>query len=355
MDEVVSDEVLDLAYRWLCERRKGYHHNADVWAVRCKWADVKPRLKSQLLAGTYRLGIVERIQTREKMVELWPALDALVLKAVAIVLSRRLDPAISRTCYHSAGHGGAKTAVRDVAEHLWENTFVFRSDVKSYYASINHEILFAQLREHIDDPRLLDLLWQYMRRTIYDGGHYEDVTVGIPLGCPLSPLMGALYLKPIDDAMAETGLFYARFMDDWIVLAPTRWKLRSAIRSVNEQLAALKVEQHPDKTFIGRIERGFDFLGYRFRSVGLTGVAQQTVERFVERATRLHEQGKDAVRIGEYARRWLLCGSLASLYSPKEPGPINSEPLGASDIRSARRTTKKPTNVLWKRRVLGRR
>ncbi len=161
---------------------------------------------------------------------------------------------------------------------------------------------------HIDDPRLLDLLWQYMRRTIYDGGLYEDVTMGIPLGCPLSPLMGALYLKPIDDAMAKTGLFYARFMDDWVVLAPTRWKLRVAIRTVNETLAALKVEQHPDKTFIGRIERGFDFLGYRFQSDGLAGVARQTIERFVERATRLHEQGADSERIGEYVRRWVKWG-----------------------------------------------
>lgn len=74
---------------------------------------------------------------------------------------------------------------------------------------------------------------------------------------------------------------------------------------MNERLATLKVEQHPDKTFVGRVERGFDFLGYRFQSAGLTGVAQQTVERFVERTTRLYEQGADAIRIGEYGRRWL--------------------------------------------------
>ena len=49
-------------------------------------------------------------------------------------------------------------------------------------------------------------------------------------------------MKPVDEAMAETGLFYARFMDDWVVLAPTRWKLRAASRIVNEKLAELKVE-----------------------------------------------------------------------------------------------------------------
>ena len=42
------------------------------------------------------------------------------------------------------------------------------------------------------------------------------------LGCPLSPLMGALYLKRLDERMERTGLFYARFMDDWVVLAPRR-------------------------------------------------------------------------------------------------------------------------------------
>ncbi len=82
------------------------------------------------------------------------------------------------------------------------------------------------------------------------------------MGRPLSSLMGALYLKPLDGRMEKTGLFYARFMDDWIVIAPTRWKLRSAVRIVNVTLNLLKVEQHPDKTFICRVERGFGFLGY---------------------------------------------------------------------------------------------
>lgn len=53
------------------------------------------------------------------------------------------------------------------------------------------------------------------------------MTQGFSLRCPLSPLMGALYLKPLDDATA--GLFYARFMDDWVILTTTRWKLRAAV------------------------------------------------------------------------------------------------------------------------------
>ena len=34
---------------------------------------------------------------------------------------------------------------------------------------------------------------------------------------------------------------------------------------VNQTLNELRVEKHPDKTFIGRPEKGFDFLGYHFQ------------------------------------------------------------------------------------------
>jgi hypothetical protein len=57
-------------------------------------------------------------------------------------------------------------------------------------------------------------------------------------------------------------------MDDVLVLAPTRWKLKEAVRVLNQTLQELKLEKHPDKTYIGKIERGFDVLGYHFSPQG---------------------------------------------------------------------------------------
>ena len=74
-----------------------------------------------------------------------------------------------------------------------------------------------------------------------------------------------------------------------LVLAPTRWRLREALNVVNQILASLRLEKHPDKTFIGKIERGFDFLGYHFSREGL-GAAEQTVANFIEKTSRLYEQ-----------------------------------------------------------------
>ncbi len=153
----------------------------------------------------------------------------------------------------------------------------------------------------------MNLIGQYLRRTGERGGEFFDTDRGISLGCPLSPLIGAFFLDELDRRMAHLGLFYVRFMDDVLVLAPKRWKLRRAVRAVNRVLGALGLEKHPDKTFIGRIERGFDFLGYQFSRAGLT-VARATIEKFVERASRLYEQepgdALSAARFGAYIRRW---------------------------------------------------
>ncbi len=120
--------------------------------------------------------------------------------------------------------------------------------------------------------------------------------------------MGAFFLKRLDERMDKSGLFYVRFMDDILLLAPTRWRLLKAVKAANEVLAALGMEKHPDKTFIGRIERGFDFLGYYFRPEGLS-VAKKTIERFVARCIRLYEQEPEealaSARLGRYVRRWI--------------------------------------------------
>jgi hypothetical protein len=72
--------------------------------------------------------------------------------------------------------------------------------------------------------------------------------------------------------------------------------------------AALSLEKHRDKTFIGRIERGFDFLGYHFSPAGLS-VAKKTIDNFIEKASRLYEQrrraGSSASPLEMYVRRWL--------------------------------------------------
>ncbi len=59
----------------------------------------------------------------------------------------------------------------------------------------------------------------------------------------------------------------------------------------------------PSKAFSDNC-RGFDFPGY-FMKQGVLRVSRGTFERFVERISRLYEQGADYLRIGEYLKHWL--------------------------------------------------
>ncbi len=178
-----------------------------------------------------------------------------------------------------------------------------KSDAASYYASIDRSVLCDLLRRRGIDRPTVALIRASLDRVVDRGGLYERPARRIPLGSPLSPLLAAVYLGPVDEAVARLGLFYARYLDDWVVVAPTRWKLRRAVAAVNRELVRLRLGQHPGKTFIGRAERGFDFLGFRL-SPGRIEVNAGSRERFVERRRRLYERGASAGRIGAYERRW---------------------------------------------------
>jgi len=69
-----------------------------------------------------------------------------------------------------------------------------------------------------------------------------------------------------------------------------------------------KLEKHPDKTFIGRIDKGFDFLGYHFSPEGLS-VSEKTIEKFLARGVQLYEQEREescgSPLLGLYVRRWV--------------------------------------------------
>jgi RNA-directed DNA polymerase len=117
------------------------------------------------------------------------------------------------------------------------------------------------------------LLQQYMNRVEVHHGSHDLIEQGIAKGCPLSPLMGALMLKSLDK-MIPLGCTYARFMDDWVILTRTRRQLRQVLKNMHAIVHRLKMRLALNKTFIGRISKGFDFLGYRFGSLGVIGLAQ---------------------------------------------------------------------------------
>ena len=111
-------------------------------------------------------------------------------------------------------------------------------------------------------------------------------------------------------------------MDDWIILCPSRWKMRRAVKLMHQALHTLGLSVHPDKTFIGRASKGFDFLGVQFSSndsasplatftTQPSSVAQSrlrtTLGKHLSQAAQLYEQGRlqTLARLELYLTHWL--------------------------------------------------
>ncbi|ENC7118052.1 transposase, partial [Salmonella enterica] len=174
--------------------------------------------------------------------------------------------------------------------------------------------LWLQVSLFVTDERILPLIRQYLWYSVEDGGEFRTPEMGIPKGCSLSPMIGASLLYLIDCGFSHReGIYYARYMDDFLLLTRTRWQLRRCIAQLNDSLDVSGFEQHPDKTFIGRISRGFDWLGAWFEP-GAAGLAPRSVRLHRERCLRLYEQTsrqgltheKSMARVQAYRKRWFI-------------------------------------------------
>jgi RNA-directed DNA polymerase len=293
------------AYQWLCRSRKNHPPSSDIWNFRLCWNKQADKIMNLFWKGHYRFDVQEKLTLScGETIAVWCSCDALILKVLTRIIQDNLKTFLSKSCYHLKGHGGPKGAIRDVMKHSPKYKFFCKTDVKSYYDSIDHYTLLMKLHNHIHDSKIIGYVWQFLNRCVESGGLYRDVRKGIPRGSSLSPLMGAFYLIELDNKMEKLDVKYYRYMDDILILASTRWKLKKAIRVLNQTFNELKLEKHPDKTLLGRTERGFDFLGY-FIKPGRLSVSLKTIKNFVERIARLYEQGADSDRIGQYVMKWV--------------------------------------------------
>ena len=250
--------------------------------MRSKWKSERERIREKLLAGTYSFDCVRQIETPDGIIEIWAASDAVVIKALEMVLKKLLMPVISSRCYNAKGRGGIKEALRQVEANKPGYEFVLKTDVKNYYASIGHDVLLDKIRGLINESAVTSLIYKFLKHVKYKDGCYMDVKRGISRGTSLSPLLGALYLSEVDEAMEKMNVFYARFVDDIIVMAKNRWTFRRSIRTVNRILERLGLEKAGKKTFIGKIDRGFDFLGFHFNSLSGMMPSEKTVLKFAD-------------------------------------------------------------------------
>jgi hypothetical protein len=281
---------LETAFQWISNLRKKYSPNNDIWNLRRDWENIKEGLLAQFNDGSYVFCPLERYEFEDQTISLWSSRDMVALKLLSQALGQRMAKYIPQSCCHVKNHGGLKKAVRQTYEALPEYEYVMRSDVQGYYASICFDVLMGIIKSYVTHPILLTLVRKACQRTETCGGLFYDYhEKGIPMGSPLSPLLGAIALIPLDKAMGNIkGVFYQRYMDDWCVLTKSKSALRKVVKRTHEIMRDLKFQLHPLKTYIGKISRGFNFLAYYMDDQKILP-STETIRRFHERVTALYE------------------------------------------------------------------
>ncbi|MEB5742701.1 reverse transcriptase domain-containing protein [Klebsiella aerogenes] len=209
-----------------------------------------------------------------------------------------------------------RQSVMQAAEALntGEYNFVYRTDIRGYYRHIRKAQVMHIVQHYVADPALRSLIRQYVYYSTEDSGEFYTPEHGICRGCALSPLIGAAVLYHADNHFtARKGIYYARYMDDFLFFTRSRHLLRKCIKDLYIFFDEGGFERHPGKTQIGRISHGFDWLGVWFGPEGPT-IAPRATENHRTRRRQLYEQARHRKlseaetdeRVQAYEARWKI-------------------------------------------------
>ncbi|MGH8604963.1 MAG: group II intron reverse transcriptase/maturase, partial [Gammaproteobacteria bacterium] len=234
-------------------------------------------LREELLQRTYvplRVRKVEIPKERGVRVLSIPAIrDRVVQGALKLILEPIFEADFQEGSYAYRPERSAHDAVPRVAVAIAEGkTEVIDLDLRAYFDTVRHHIVFEQVAKRVDDKEVMHLLKLILK---------ASGKRGVPQGGVISPLLSNLYLNQVDKMLERakevtrdkrwTVLEYARFADDLVVLVdahPRQRGLRGKVeKRLREEFAKLGLEVNEEKSRIVDLCKGesFGFLGFEFR------------------------------------------------------------------------------------------
>ncbi|OEC81425.1 hypothetical protein A9D46_18005 [Photobacterium damselae subsp. damselae] len=254
---MIITKYLDDAFAHVYQQRKSKTERDEIWLYSHNWIDHRNEIEYKILNNAYILNPCKTFMYKEnKFLHYFSVQDQIVLKAISLMLFEVLPRHLC--CYSYRGHGGVAAVHRKVLGH--DNyQYVLKTDVKDYYASIDHYMLILKLYEYIREPYLLRIIYQLLNRV---NERYYSYNVGIPRGASLSHLLGNFYLHSLDEVFSSRySQKYFRYMDDILVLTQTKGALRRADKTIKQKLSRLKLTVSYRKTYIGKNKGNIVFLG----------------------------------------------------------------------------------------------
>jgi len=170
---------------------------------------------------------------------------------------------------------GVPRAIVKVHAAIQERPYFIRTDIKSFFMNVPRERALRCVLDEIDDLAFARLFIDATATEIDDAQRYgDDVSLfpihdeGVAQGSCLSPLLCNLLLAEFDRRMNARGIVTIRYIDDFLVLAPSRARAFKAFDSARDYLSTLGLEVYDPrkpgdeaKSDAGECRAGIPFLG----------------------------------------------------------------------------------------------
>ena len=158
-----------------------------------------------------------------------------------------------------------RTFAYQVSKNHTRTVWILKCDIRKFFASIDHQTLFAILERSIPDQDIRNLLRKVISSFKTWSSDDQVLAKGLPLGNLTSQLLVNIYMNEFDQFVKHTlkAKHYIRYADDFVLLSHDKVWLAETLRYIEVFLREkLKLELHPDKVSIKTFASGVDFLGW---------------------------------------------------------------------------------------------
>jgi RNA-directed DNA polymerase len=205
--------------------------------------------------------------------------DRIAQTAVTLVLEPILEPVFHADSYGYRPGKSAHDALAVTRKRCWERDWVLEYDIRGLFDHIDHGLLLKALRHHCSERWVLLYVERWLTAPMQaQDGTLQERTMGTPQGGPLSPILANLFLHYALDrwlSRFHPDVPFCRYADDGILHCRTEAEALQMRKHLEQRLAAVGLEMHPDKTRVVYCKDSrrtgihdhiqFDFLGYTFR------------------------------------------------------------------------------------------